>query len=105
MQRVDSGRAEIAVNFDTSVRSSGITATMLPVSHAFHSPLVAEVATGFSEYLGHEQFAPLRHHVISTVTGSILEPDVDLHELLTQQITLPVQFAKAVSIAAAPRDL
>lgn len=105
LQSVVSGRSEVVERFAARVSSSGITATMLPVSHAFHSPLVAEVATGFSEYLGRERFAPLHRRVVSTVTGSILEADTDLHELLAQQITMPVQFARAVSIAAAKSDL
>ncbi|HEY6347986.1 MAG TPA: SDR family NAD(P)-dependent oxidoreductase [Candidatus Angelobacter sp.] len=105
LQTVVSGRAEAVERFAARVSSSGITATMLPVSHAFHSPLVAEVATGFSEYLRRERFAPLRRRVVSTVTGSVLASDTDLHELLNRQITMPVQFAEALSLAAAESDL
>src|SRR5579864_8224815 len=105
LQTVVSGRAEAVERFAARISSSGITATMLPVSHAFHSPLVAEVATGFSQYLSQKQFAPLRRRVVSTVTGSVLEPDHDLHELLTRQITMPVQFGGALSVAATESDL
>ncbi|HEY6251957.1 MAG TPA: SDR family NAD(P)-dependent oxidoreductase, partial [Candidatus Angelobacter sp.] len=104
-QTVVSGQAEAVQRFAARVSSSGIAATMLPVSHAFHSPLVAEVATGFSDYLKQERFASLHRRVVSTVTGSVLQSDTDLHELLTRQITTPVQFASALSAAAAESDL
>lgn len=104
-QTVVSGRAEAVERFAARISSSGITATMLPVSHAFHSPLVAEVATGFSQYLSRQRFAPLRSRVVSTVTGSVLESDADLQGLLTRQVTMPVQFAGALSVAAAESDL
>lgn len=105
LQTVVSGRAEAVERFASRIGSSGITATMLPVSHAFHSPLVTEVATGFSRYLEQERFAPLGSRVISTVTGSVLDADVDLHDLLTRQVTVPVQFAEALSLAAGECDL
>lgn len=106
LQTVVSGRVEAVERFTARIRSSGIAATMLPVSHAFHSPLVAEVATGFCKYLNAaERFVSLRRRVVSTVTGSVLESDADLHALLTRQITAPVQFAEALACAAEDTDL
>ena len=105
LQTVVSGRAEAVERFTARIASSGIAATVLPVSHAFHSPLVTEVATSFSEYLRDQRFAPLHRRVVSTVTGSALESDADLHHLLARQITAPVQFAEALALAAVETDL
>ena len=104
-QTVVSGEAASVNRFAARLSTEGIRVTTLPVSHAFHSPLMAAMATEFSSYLCGERFQPLRRPVISTVTTSLLHEDVDLRELLTHQITQPVQFAQALAIAAADVDL
>ena len=104
-QTVVSGEAQALKKFVGRLGADGIGATMLPVSHAFHSPLVEEVAHAFSEYLARENFHPLSKRVISTVTGAVLENRADLRGLLVEQIVRPVQFAPALAIAAADTDL
>ncbi len=105
LQTVVSGDSRAVQKFTARLGSDGIGVTILPVSHAFHSPLVANVASAFCDYLSGERFAGLRQRVVSTVTGSLLEEDANLHELLTNQITMPVQFSKALAIAAEEVDL
>ena len=104
-QTVISGDSQALRRFTAKLSSDGIATTMLPVSHAFHSPLVENVAATFSSYLSTERFGGVQQRVVSTVTGSVLEQDIDLHELLTRQITMPVRFADAVMIAAVETDL
>jgi enediyne polyketide synthase len=104
-QTVVSGDAQALDRFLARLSSSGIHSTRLPVSHAFHSPLVEDVADAFSGYLAGENFAGLRQRVVSTVTGAVLENDADLRELLAAQITSPVRFADAVALASAETDL
>ena len=104
-QTVISGDAQALRRFTAKLSSDGIATTMLPVSHAFHSPLVENVATTFSSYLAGERFGAVKQHVVSTVTGSVLQEDIDLHELLTRQITMPVRFADAVMLAAVDTEL
>ena len=43
--------------------------------------------------------------IVSTVTGTAVEENTDLRQLLTDQITMPVQFAKATGRVAAEADL
>jgi enediyne polyketide synthase len=104
LRTVVSGEAGAVKRFSERLRSDGVTATMLPVSHAFHSPLVAEVAAEFSRHLSAHTFAGLNRRVVSTVTAAALVPDVDLKILLTQQITEPVLFADALSLASSEAD-
>lgn len=104
-QTVVSGEADAVRRFTEKLRSQGVSATMLQVSHAFHSPLVAEVATAFSGHLSSQQFANLERRVISTVTAAPLASDADLKILLSTQITSPVLFAEALSLAAGEVDL
>ncbi|HMC30963.1 MAG TPA: SDR family NAD(P)-dependent oxidoreductase [Candidatus Angelobacter sp.] len=105
LQTVVSGEAAAVKRFTDRLRSQGVSASMLPVSHAFHSPLVAAVATAFAEELSAHTFCALDRRVISTVTGAPLTPAADLTALLTQQITGPVQFVEAIKLASAEADL
>nr|AAO25852.1 PksE [Micromonospora megalomicea subsp. nigra] len=84
---------------------AGFTATVLPVSHAFHSPLVAPAADEFGAALADRQWHPLAGRVISTVTGDLLPPHTDVPALLRRQITDPVLFTQAVGLAAKSVDL
>ncbi|HEV3121021.1 MAG TPA: SDR family NAD(P)-dependent oxidoreductase [Isosphaeraceae bacterium] len=83
----------------------GLQVKQLPVSHAFHSPLVAQAVPALGEALAREEFkAPMRE-VISSVTGARLCPDADLRALLLRQVTSPVRFQGAVEAVSAPVDL
>lgn len=104
-QTVVSGAAASVRHFTQRMNSAGLTATMLPVSHAFHSPLVAEVAGAFSQHLAGCNFQALQQRVISTVTASPLDSDTDLQALLREQIIRPVLFADAFDIASAEADV
>ncbi|MFC8849248.1 MULTISPECIES: SDR family NAD(P)-dependent oxidoreductase [unclassified Micromonospora] len=79
--------------------------TMLRVSHAFHSPLVAPAAAAFGAALAHEDFAPVGRRIVSTVTGDVLHRDTDVAALLHRQITDPVLFNQAIELAAKEIDL
>lgn len=104
-QTVVSGAATAVRRFTQRLNSDGVTATMLPVSHAFHSPLVAGVAGAFSQHLAACAFSSLQRQVVSTVTGAALDPETDLQTLLREQITQPVLFADAFDIASAVADI
>ncbi len=105
-QTVVSGKAFAVKRFLGSLSAHGITATMLPVSHAFHSPLMADAAIAFSGYLKSEQLSNINKtkRVVSTVTGTAVEENADLRQLLTDQFTMPVLFAKAARRLAAETD-
>ncbi|HET8640978.1 MAG TPA: SDR family NAD(P)-dependent oxidoreductase, partial [Pseudonocardiaceae bacterium] len=86
-------------------RREGIAATVLPVSHGFHSPAMRPVVEPWSEALrGVELRAPSRQ-IISTVTGAPLSWSDDLAGLLVDQLTSPVQFVPAVEQLASRCDL
>ena len=104
-QTVVSGAAAAVRRFAQKMNSDGLPATVLPVSHAFHSPLVAEVAEAFSQHLAACPFESLGRRVVSTVTAAPLASDMDLRTLLREQITKPVLFADALEIASAEADI
>ncbi|HET7287067.1 MAG TPA: acyltransferase domain-containing protein, partial [Pyrinomonadaceae bacterium] len=80
--------------------SYGLRTTLLRVSHAFHSPLVASAGTQLYAHLRGEEFGPLQRQVCSTITGQQLNSDADLRTLLREQVTSPVRFIDAVDAAA-----
>ncbi|MFF5179677.1 SDR family NAD(P)-dependent oxidoreductase [Micromonospora sp. NPDC000316] len=104
-QTVVSGAVEAVDKVLTRAEAAGVAGKRLRVSHAFHSPLVAEAAEAFGGYLAGERFDPLHRQVISTVTGTELASDTDLAALLRNQITDPVLFTQAVALAAKEVDL
>jgi enediyne polyketide synthase len=86
-------------------RAKDLPVTKLAVSHAFHSPLVAEAAEVLREYLERVESRPLERTVVSTVTGATLAPSEDLNEILVKQVTSPVRFLDAVVEARGRVDL
>jgi enediyne polyketide synthase len=102
-QTVISGAPE-AVNIVVArARAQNLKTARLPVSHAFHSPIVAPAADKLFRYLETVSCQPLQRLVISTVTGEALEQGEKLTQLLCQQITSPVHFMKAALEAEAQK--
>jgi enediyne polyketide synthase len=96
-QTVVSGPTRAIAALVERCAASGIWARTLPVSHAFHSPLVAPAAASFRRELDAFPFAPLAGaRVCSTVTADWLTRDDDLRDLLGEQIASPVRFVEAV---------
>jgi enediyne polyketide synthase len=104
-QTVISGEVTGVTTVVNRAQAMGLKAVTLPVSHAFHSPLVADAAQPFADYLGQEAFHSLQRTVVSTVTGRAIDDTEDLRSLLHRQITTTVRFIEAVTKAAAGVDL
>ena len=104
-QTVVSGEMKAIENVVERARRNGLSASKLRVSHAFHSPLVADSASALLDAIRQEAFSPLRRRVSSTITGRILEVTDDLEALLLEQLTSPVRFIEAVRTAAPGIDL
>jgi len=96
-QTVIAGEAAAVGRFAKRAGAEGWQTTLLPVSHAFHTPLVAAAVPVLAEQLACENFARLERPVISTITGATLSDQEDLHALLCRQVTSPVQFASALA--------
>ncbi|MWA04030.1 SDR family NAD(P)-dependent oxidoreductase [Actinomadura sp. LD22] len=107
-QTVVSGPSDGLLKVIGRATRAGLQAVRLPVSHAFHSPLVAPAADAFAGRLAEEPLDGPRRQVFSTVTGAPLAagtaPD-ELRRLLREQITAPVLFTEALTAAADRADL
>jgi enediyne polyketide synthase len=104
-QTVVSGEAAAVDQLIARARERGLRATRLPVSHAFHSPLVEAATPALAAQLAGETIGSLQRRVVSTVTGRCLSPDVELPALLCHQVTSPVRFLDAVAEADPDVDL
>ncbi|MEE8585503.1 MAG: type I polyketide synthase, partial [Acidobacteriota bacterium] len=102
---VVSGAEEACQELIDRAHTAGLSATRLQVSHAFHSPLVADAAPRLAECLSRMHLEQLARRVVSTVTGAALDAEADLTAVLIDQVTSPVLFAGAVEEAGKNLDL
>jgi enediyne polyketide synthase len=95
-QTVVAGEAAEITHVGKLASAAGCRSTILPVSHAFHTHLVAAAVPPFTDCLRRQHFNQIHRQVFSTVTGALLQPDDDLRALLSRQVTSPVLFAGAL---------
>ena len=98
-QTVVSGTTESIGKLRAICQARNFRCSQLPVSHAFHSDIVAPAATAFRAPLESVEFKKLSGRVVSTSTGGELAADADLKDLLAQQIRRPVRFVDTVKRA------
>lgn len=104
-QTVVSGLVEGVEAVIESAQQRGLRAVRLPVSHAFHSSLLAGAGQELARHLETEAFRPLRSSVVSTIVGRPLTDSDDLKSLLCSQVTSPVRFREALIEACKRADL
>ncbi len=102
-QTVISGEANAVDVVVKRALAQNLKAARLPVSSAFHSPIIASAVDVLTRYLSNVSFKPLERDLVSTVTGKPLAPSANLPELLRQQIISPVRFMSAVTVAEAKK--
>ena len=96
-QTVVAGEAAAGKNLARRAAARGWQVSQLPVSHAFHTQLVAAAVPVLAGQLAREAFSALERRVYSTVTGALLQGNEDLRELLCRQVTSPVRFETALT--------
>ncbi len=69
---------------------------LLPVSGAFHSPLMAPAQQKFRSVLDTVAFQPPQVDIVMNVTGAFATDAANIKQLLFQQITEPVQWEKTL---------
>lgn len=76
-------------------------AVRLPVSGAFHSPLMEPAVAGFEEAVNETTFAEPAFPVYSNVTEEPSSSSANARELLVKQLTAPVRWAGEITRMAA----
>ncbi len=99
-QTVISGEVEAVKAAAELARTRGaLKAVLLPVSGAFHSPLLRESAAEFAEYLGGFEVRTPSFPVIANVTGLAQTTAAEVRENLSRQLTSPVRWTETIITA------
>ncbi|MGR9012008.1 MAG: SDR family NAD(P)-dependent oxidoreductase [Gammaproteobacteria bacterium] len=93
---VVSGAAVAVTELLERLTEAGISNTELNVSHAFHSPLMAEALPEFRQALAQVQFNKPAIRVISTLTGQDVTEQMSRIDYWADQIVQPVNFTAAI---------
>jgi [acyl-carrier-protein] S-malonyltransferase len=86
---------------DLAKKNGAKRAVRLPVSGAFHSPLMEPAVHGFAEEVNRTEFAEPAFPVYSNVTEEPSTSASEARDLLVQQLTAPVRWAGEVTKIAA----
>ncbi len=96
-QSVLSGKAEAITEAAAKCAAARVDTARLPVSTAFHSPLVAEAVAPFGDFLETCEIGPYTVPFYSNFDGGLHPADADgLRERVARQIARPVHFARMV---------
>src|SRR6266545_2013258 len=78
-----------------ALQAAGMNARRIPVSHAFHTSIVAPISAPLVESLRRLEIRPPVRPIVSNVTGQFYPPGATVEtvlELLGRQVASPVQF-------------
>jgi [acyl-carrier-protein] S-malonyltransferase len=101
-QVVISGEAEALAGAEAAMRGAGAKRVIrLPVSGAFHSPLMAPVAEALAEAFEAETWRDATVPVMSNVTAEPLVEAGRIRALLAEQVRSPVEWVRSVERMAA----
>ncbi len=96
-QVVVSGETAAIEWVDGPARKKGARRVVqLPVSAAFHSPLMEPAAGEFRQYLGGITFRPPDFPVVSNVTAETVADPASIRELLVRQLVSPVRWTECI---------
>jgi acyl transferase domain-containing protein/acyl carrier protein len=93
---VISGERETVRLAVATLEAMGIKATPLPVSHAFHSPLMEPMLSEFAKVVSEVIYSPPKIDLIANVTGELAKAEVATGEYWCQHVCQPVQFARGI---------
>ncbi len=85
---------------ELAAERGALKAVMLPVSGAFHSPLLKESAARFADYLDEFEISEPGCPVIPNVTGRPTRAADELKTALARQLTSPVRWVETIAAAA-----
>src|SRR5262249_21436856 len=102
---VISGEAQAVRAVLEQLRQAGMDHRVLPVSHAFHSPLMEPILAEFRQVAAQVAYAPPQLPLISNITGKRLEtPPSAMADYWVQHIREPVRFYEAIRHVGAEGD-
>jgi len=96
-QVVISGRRDALIDAEATMREAGARRVIrLPVSGAFHSPLMGGVAERLADAFGSETWRDATIPIVSNVTAEPLTDANRIRALLAEQVRSPVEWVASV---------
>ena len=98
-QAVIGGATEAIERVIETFQAAGFTARRIPVSHAFHTSIVAPISEPLKEVLRRLEVHAPTLPIVANVTGEFYPADTDAEtmvEILGRQVASPVQFVKGL---------
>jgi acyl transferase domain-containing protein len=98
-QAVIGGTTDGVTKLVERFRAAGMECFPIPVSHAFHTPVVADASASVKEFLRRLNLVPPRKPIISNLTGEFYPPDSTTEtmvDMLGRHMAAPVQFVKGL---------
>ncbi|MFD4318780.1 type I polyketide synthase, partial [Streptomyces sp. NPDC058548] len=93
------GEADAVRGVVAALDAEGVRTRSLPVSHAFHTPLMDPMLDDFSAAIADLSFGSAEIPVVSTVTGELAGADFGSPAYWVEHVRQPVRFADAVGRA------
>ena len=100
LNTVISGTNEALGRAAAALKRRGITSRRLNVSHAFHSPCMDPILSGFRAAAGEIRYATPRIALVSNVFGRVVSDEVTTPEYWVRQLREPVRFGQGVGALA-----
>jgi [acyl-carrier-protein] S-malonyltransferase len=96
LQTVISGEARAVATCVRFVEKKGGKAIPLPVTGAFHSPLMAKPGEIFAQILAETPFNPPKFPIVPNALGEIVDEATSIKKYLQMQMTSPVLWTKTI---------
>ncbi|MFE6064360.1 type I polyketide synthase [Streptomyces sp. NPDC056431] len=93
------GEADAVRGVVEGLTAEGVRTRPLPVSHAFHTPLMDPMLEDFSAAIADLSFGPAEIPVVSTVTGELAGADFGSPAYWVEHARQPVRFAESIDMA------
>lgn len=97
---VISGEKQRIKAIRTSLEAEGLKTKQLPVSHAFHSPLVTPILKDFERIAAGIKYLSPQIDIISNVTGKLVSKEIARPEYWVRHIQQPVRFSTSMETLA-----
>ncbi len=93
-----SGLTAAVTEIVNQLEAEGIQTKFLPVSHAFHSPLMQPIVEEFRQVADSINYSPPQIPIVSNVTGELANENIANVDYWVEHILQPVQFAQGIRL-------
>jgi amino acid adenylation domain-containing protein len=94
---VISGKFSAVAAVSATLQAQGIETKKLPVSHAFHSPLMEPILAEFEQVAQQVTYSLPHLNIVSNVTGKLITEEIATAQYWSRHLRQPVKFAAGMA--------